>query len=406
MTQIAQEDLIQSVADALQYISYYHPPDYIAALGEAYELEQSPAAKDAIAQILTNSRMCAEGHRPICQDTGIVVVFVQGRHERALGRRDDERDRHDQRRRAPRLSRSRQHAARVDRRATRRAARKNTRDNTPAVIHFDLVPGDTVEVTVAAKGGGSENKSQVRDAESVRFDRRLGARRRCRRWARAGVRPACSGIGIGGTAEKAMLLAKESLMEPIDMHGAQGARSVEQDRGAAHRAVRQGERARHRRAGTRRPLDRARREDLRLSDARGVPAGRDDPELRGDAPRAFHARRQRPRGARRAPNLSDWPEVHWAPAPESRRVNLDTLTPAEVASWKPGERCCSTAQHAHGPRRRSQAHRGPARARRSAAGAISRIASSTTSARSIRCATKSSVPRARRRRRAWTSSPR
>ena len=173
MTTIKRADLVQSVADALQFISYYHPADYIRALGRAYEREQSAAAKDAIAQILTNSRMCAEGHRPICQDTGIVNVFLKigmdvrfdfaGSLEDAVneGVRRAYTD-PDNKLRASVLDES-------------DFGRKNTKDNTPAVINVQLVPGDKVEVDVAAKGGGSENEGEVRDAQSLRLDRRLGA---------------------------------------------------------------------------------------------------------------------------------------------------------------------------------------------------------------------------------------
>ena len=154
MTAIKQEHLIQSVADALQYISYYHPADYIAALGDAYAAEASPAAKDAIAQILTNSRMCAEGHRPICQDTGIVVAFVRvGMDVRFPGATMSVTD----------MINEGVRRAYLDPDNTLRASilrdpagkRTNTKDNTPAVVHFDLVPGDTVDVRIADKGGGS-----------------------------------------------------------------------------------------------------------------------------------------------------------------------------------------------------------------------------------------------------------
>src|SRR5208283_1779802 len=156
MTAIKQDHLIQSVADALQYISYYHPLDYIEALGQAYEAEQSPAAKDAIAQILTNSRMCAEGHRPICQDTGIVVAFVKvGMGARWDSARPLEDMINDGVRRAYLLPENRLRASIVAEPAGKRG---NTRDNTPAVVHVELVAGDGVDVTVAAKGGGSENK--------------------------------------------------------------------------------------------------------------------------------------------------------------------------------------------------------------------------------------------------------
>src|SRR3546814_2587197 len=212
---IREQDLIESVADALQYISYYHPMDYIRALGDAYEAEQGPAAKDAIAQILTNSRMCAEGHRPICQDTGIVTVFVEvGMDVRWDGATMSLEDMINQGvRQAYMHPENRLRASIV---ADPAFGRKNTKDNTPAVIHTRLVPGNTVDITVAAKGGGSENKSKFKmlnPSDSIvdwvlDMVPQMGAG-----WCPPGM----PGIGIGGTAEKAMLLAKQSLMDPIDM---------------------------------------------------------------------------------------------------------------------------------------------------------------------------------------------
>src|SRR6478752_6784228 len=216
MTAIRQEDLIESVADALQYISYYHPMDYIEALGEAYRIEESPAAKDAIAQILTNSRMCAEGHRPICQDTGIVVAFVRvGMDVRFSGATMGVTD----------MINEGVRRAYLDPDNTLRASilsdpagkRTNTKDNTPAVVHFDLVPGDTIDVRIAAKGGGSENKAKftmLNPSDSIvdwvlKTVPTMGAG-----WCPPGM----LGIGIGGSAEKAMVLAKEALMDPIDMY--------------------------------------------------------------------------------------------------------------------------------------------------------------------------------------------
>src|SRR6185369_10390760 len=215
MTTIKQQDLIQSVADALQYISYYHPVDYIEALAGAYAAEESPAAKDAIAQILTNSRMCAEGHRPICQDTGIVVAFVKvGMDVRWEGATMSATEMINEGvRRAYLDPDNKLRASIVDDPA---GARRNTRDNTPAVVHFELVPGNMVDVRIAAKGGGSENKAELVmliPADSVvdwvvRPLPAMGAG-----WCPPGM----LGIGIGGSAEKAMLLAKEALMQPIDM---------------------------------------------------------------------------------------------------------------------------------------------------------------------------------------------
>ena len=214
MAVIREADLIASVADALQYISYYHSPDFIGAMGRAYERETSPAARDAIAQILTNSRMCAEGHRPICQDTGIVVAFVKvGMGVRWDTARPLEEMVNEGVRRAYQLPDNRLRASIVGDPAGKRG---NTKDNTPAVVHVELVAGDGIDVTVAAKGGGSENKSMfemLNPSDSVAdwvLERvpEMGAG-----WCPPGM----LGIGIGGSAEKALLLAKESLMEPIDM---------------------------------------------------------------------------------------------------------------------------------------------------------------------------------------------
>ncbi|HZS80708.1 MAG TPA: fumarate hydratase, partial [Herbaspirillum sp.] len=215
MTVIKQDDLIESVAAALQYISYYHPVDYIRHLARAYEQEQSPAAKDAIAQILTNSRMCAEGRRPICQDTGIVNVFLKiGMGVRFEGFIGSIADAVNQGVRQAYLHPD--NMLRPSIVADPQFERRNTRDNTPAVIHVELVPGDTVDVRIAAKGGGSENKSRfvmLNPSDSLvdwvlKTIPGMGAG-----WCPPGM----LGIGIGGTAEKAMLMAKEVLMDDIDM---------------------------------------------------------------------------------------------------------------------------------------------------------------------------------------------
>ena len=216
MTIIKQDDLIESVAAALQYISYYHPADYIAHLARAYEAEQSPAAKDAIAQILTNSRMCAEGHRPICQDTGIVNVFLKiGMGVRLEGFSGSIADAVNEGvRRGYNNPENKLRASIV---ADPHFERKNTRDNTPAVIHMELVPGNTIDVQIAAKGGGSENKTKfvmLNPSDSLvdwvmKTVPAMGAG-----WCPPGM----LGIGIGGTAEKAMLMAKEVLMEDINMY--------------------------------------------------------------------------------------------------------------------------------------------------------------------------------------------
>ncbi|MBK6807279.1 MAG: fumarate hydratase [Betaproteobacteria bacterium] len=335
MRTIRQDDLIASVADALQYISYYHPVDYIEALGEAYAAEASPAAKDAIAQILTNSRMCAEGHRPICQDTGIVVAFVRvGMDVRWEGATMPviEMVNEGVRRAYNHPDNPLRASVLVDP-AGRRA---NTKDNTPAVVHFDLVPGDTVDVRIAAKGGGSENKSKftmLNPSDSIvdwvlKTVPTMGAG-----WCPPGM----LGIGIGGTAEKAMLLAKEALMEPIDIHEL-------------------------RRRGPKGRVEELRLELMDKVNALGIGAQGlgglstvldvkilDYPTHAASLPVAMIPNCAATRHAHftldgtgaaklEPPDLSRWPKVAWSPAPEARRVDLDHLTPAEVASWKPGER--------------------------------------------------------------------
>src|SRR5258706_1519914 len=334
MSTIRKDDLVESVAAALQYISYFHPVDYIRSLGRAFEAEASPAARDAIAQILTNSRMCAEGRRPICQDTGIVNVFLKvgmdvrwDGFERGLDDAVNEGVR-----RAYLDPDNKLRASIVD---PPEGARRNTRDNTPAVIQVDLVPGHEVEVTVAAKGGGSENKSKLtmlNPGDSI-VD-----------WVLATVPtmgagwcpPGMLGIGIGGTAEKAALLAKQSLMEPIDMH----------------ELLARGPRDEH--------------EELRLElyekvNRLGIGAQglgglstvldvkiRTFPTHAGSQPIAMIPNCAATRHLRftlegsgpaefEAPSLEDWPKVTWTPAAQSRRVNLDALTREEVAKWKPGE---------------------------------------------------------------------
>ena len=231
MTEIRQDDLIESVAKALQFISYYHPSDYIEHLVRAYEMEQSPAAKDAIAQILTNSKMSATGHRPLCQDTGIVNVFIKlGMNVRLSGFTKGLNDAINEGvRQAYNYPDNRLRASVV---SDPEFARKNTKDNTPAVIFTELVEGDTMEVTVAAKGGGSENKSKMimlNPSDSVvdwvlKTVPTMGAG-----WCPPGM----LGIGIGGTAEKAVLMAKESLMEDLDMYQLQAKAAAAQNGGEA-----------------------------------------------------------------------------------------------------------------------------------------------------------------------------
>ena len=335
MTTIKQQDLIQSVADALQFISFFHPLDYIESLGQAYEAEASPAAKDAIAQILTNSRMCAEGHRPICQDTGIVVAFVKvGMNVRWADATMSVTEMVNEGVRRAYLDPDNKLRASIL--ADPAGKRTNTKDNTPAVVHYDLVPGDTVEVNIAAKGGGSENKAKftmLNPSDSivdwiVKTVPTMGAG-----WCPPGM----LGIGIGGSAEKAMVLAKEALMAPIDMHELKA-------RGATNRL-----------------------EELRIEihdkvNALGIGAQGlgglatvldvkilDYPTHAASLPVAVIPNCAATRHAHfvldgsgsaklEPPELARWPEVQWAPSADARRVDVDKLTPAEVASWKPGER--------------------------------------------------------------------
>ncbi|MFO1400307.1 MAG: fumarate hydratase [Steroidobacteraceae bacterium] len=335
-TTIRRTDLVDSIAAALQYISYYHPADYIRHLARAYEREQSPAAKDAIAQILTNSRMCAEGHRPICQDTGIVNVFLKvGMDVRWEG--FDGATLEDAVNAGVRQGY-------LDPGNVLRAslvedplfARRNTRDNTPAVLQVELVPGDRVDVTVAAKGGGSENKSKfvmMNPSDDLvewvlKTVPTMGAG-----WCPPGM----LGIGVGGTAEKAMLLAKQSLMDDIDMY-----ELLER--------------------GPKDKLEALRIELYEKVNALGIGAQglgglttvldvkiRTCPTHAASKPVAMIPNCAATRHAHfvldgsgpaflEPPSLELWPAVHWAPDYErSRRVDLDTLTAAEVASWKPGQ---------------------------------------------------------------------
>lgn len=333
MTIIREDDVIQSVADALQYISYYHPTDFIKAMHEAYQREESPAAKDAMAQILINSRLCAMGHRPICQDTGIVTVFLKiGMNVQWQGSRSVEEMVNEGVRRAYKHP---DNVLRASILSDPDGARKNTQDNTPAIIHMQLVPGDTVDVHVAAKGGGSEAKSKfvmLNPSDSVvdwvlKMVPSMGAG-----WCPPGM----LGIGIGGTAEKAMLLAKEALLDPIDIHELQ-------KRGASNRA-----------------------EELRLElfekvNQLGIGAQglgglttvldikvKDFPTHAANKPVAMIPNCAATRHAHfvltgegvaelTPPKLSDWPEISWQAGASARRVNLNTVTPEEVKSWKPGE---------------------------------------------------------------------
>lgn len=334
MTDIRQDDLITSIADALQFISYYHPTDFIQALSAAYEKEQAPAARDAMAQILINSRMSAFGHRPICQDTGIVNVFIEvGMNvhwpDATMGLEEMINEG---------VRRAYTHPDNVLRAsivADPDGAKVNTKDNTPAVIHTRLVPGNTVSVQVAAKGGGSEAKARLamlNPSDSIvdwvlQEVPKMGAG-----WCPPGM----IGIGIGGTAEKAVVMAKESLMAPIDIQELQA-------RGASNRA-----------------------EELRLElftaiNKLGIGAQGlgglttvldvkvlDYPTHAANKPVAMIPNCAATRHIHftltgngpallEPPKLADWPELSWQAGPETRRVNLDTLTRADIQQWQPGE---------------------------------------------------------------------
>lgn len=340
MTVIKQDDFVQSIQDALQHISYFHPLDYIRALADAYEKEQSPAAKDAIAQILTNSRMCAEGHRPICQDTGIVVVFLKVgmdvRWESTMSVTDMVNEG---------VRRAYLHPDNVLRAsivADPAFGRKNTRDNTPAVIHSEIVPGNTVAVRLAAKGGGSENKSKfvmLNPSDSLvewvlKTVPTMGAG-----WCPPGM----LGIGIGGSAEKAMVLAKESLMDHIDMTQLRA-------RGPANK------------------IEELRIELYEKVNALGIGAQGlgglstvldvkilDYPTHAASKPVAMIPNCAATRHAHfvldgsgvaslPVPSIDAWPAVTWQPDRNARRVNLDTLDAGEVAGWKAGDRLLLTGK--------------------------------------------------------------
>ncbi len=337
MTLIKNEDFIQSIADALQYISYYHPTDYIQALGAAYKLEQSPAAKDAIAQILTNSRMCAEGKRPICQDTGIVVAFVKvGMNVRFEGNLTLEEMVDEGVRHAYLLSENKLRASIVNDPA---GARKNTKDNTPAVTHVELVLGDTVEVSIAAKGGGSENKAKfamLNPNDSIvdwilEVVPTMGAG-----WCPPGM----LGIGIGGTAEKAMILAKESLMQPINMHELkQKGRNKEKLNRLEELRLEIYEKVNNLGIGAQGLGGLTTVLDVKILDypthAASLPVAI-IPNCA--ATRHIHFVLDGTGAAELTPpDISTYPDVHWAPSAAAKHVNLDTLTKADIAHWQAGE---------------------------------------------------------------------
>ncbi|MDR2366360.1 MAG: fumarate hydratase [Zoogloeaceae bacterium] len=339
MTDIRQEDLIASIADAFQFISYYHPKDFITAMGEAWAREENPAAKDAIAQILANSRLCAEGRRPLCQDTGIAVAFLKiGMNARWADASMSIQEMVDEGVRRAYLCPENKLRASVL--ADPAGKRVNSRDNTPAVVHCEIVPGDRVEVICAAKGGGSENKSKLamlNPSDAIvdwvlKTVPDMGAG-----WCPPGI----LGIGIGGTPEKAMLLAKESLMAPVDIHRLR-------EKAASGATL-------------------SRVEELRLElmekiNALGIGAQGlgglttvldvkilDYPTHAASLPVALIPNCAATRHAHfyldgsgparlEPPRLADWPDVTWqADAKTAARVDLDALSRAEVAAWKPGQ---------------------------------------------------------------------
>ena len=332
MSVIRQEDLIASIADALQYISYYHPVDFIQAMNKAYEREQNQAAKDAIAQILINSRMCAMGHRPICQDTGIVTVFVRVGMDVRWDSKMSVDDMINEGVRRAYLNPD--NVLRASILADPAGKRTNTKDNTPAVIHYSIVPGNTVEIDVAAKGGGSENKSKMvmlNPSDSIvdwvlKTVPTMGAG-----WCPPGM----LGIGIGGTAEKAALLAKEVLMEPVDIYELM-------ERGPSNR------------------IEELRLELFEKVNQLGIGAQglggmstvldvkiRDYPTHAASLPVAMIPNCAATRHAhfvldgsgpalQTPPSIDQWPDITWE-AGNARRVNLDGITKADIAQWKTGE---------------------------------------------------------------------
>jgi len=334
-TTIKQNDLIDSVAAALQFISYYHPVDYIQHLARAYEREQGPAARDAIAQILTNSRMCAEGKRPICQDTGIVNVFMKiGMDVRWEGFSGSIEDAINEGvRRGYNNADNRLRASLV---ADPLFERKNTKDNTPAVVHMTVVPGNAVDITVAAKGGGSENKSKfvmLNPSDSVidwvmKTVPTMGAG-----WCPPGM----LGIGIGGTAEKAMLMAKESLMEPLDMSDllARGpANKTEALRIELYEKVNALGIGAQGLGGLTTVLDI--KIAMAPTHAASLPVAM-IPNCAATRHAHFVLNGSGPAYCE-PPALSEWPDVRWMPDTEkSQRINLDSLTPEQVAAWTPGQ---------------------------------------------------------------------
>ncbi|ODQ01079.1 MULTISPECIES: fumarate hydratase [Salinivibrio] len=334
MTTIKQQDVIESVADALQYISYYHPLDFVQALEKAYHKEQSQAAKDAIAQILINSRMSAEGQRPICQDTGIVTCFVKvgmavqwDRHDMTVQQMVDEGVR--------RAYTNPDNPLRASVVADPAGKRQNTRDNSPAVVHIDMVPGNTVDIQIAAKGGGSENKTKMvmlnpSDDVAEWVEKTLPA------MGAGWCPPGMLGIGIGGTAEKAAVLAKESLMEHIDIQ-----ELIDRGPSNAEEALRLDifNRVNKLGIGAQGLGGLTTVVDVKVKTAPTHAASKPVCLIPNcAATRHVHFTLDGTGPADLTPpKLEEWPQVTWEVGDNVRRVNLDTVTKEDVQSWKTGE---------------------------------------------------------------------
>jgi fumarate hydratase class I len=333
MTTIRQDDFIQSIADSLQFISYYHPLDFIQALHQAYLKEQSQAAKDAMAQILINSRMCAEGHRPICQDTGIVTVFLKIGMDVQWQASMGVADMVNQGVRQAYLNPD--NVLRASILSDPAGKRINTKDNTPAVIHMELVPGNKIDVEIAAKGGGSEAKAKfimLNPSDSItdwvlKTVPTMGAG-----WCPPGI----IGIGIGGTAEKAMILAKQACMGSIDIQEliARGpSNALEELRLDLYEKINALGIGAQGLGGLTTVLD------VKILDYPTHAANKPVAMipncaatrhvhfvLDGSGPAEFTP-----------PRLQDWPEITWNPGATARRVNLDAVTQQDIETWKPGE---------------------------------------------------------------------
>jgi len=334
MTIIRQQDLIDSIEDALQYISFYHPLDFVQALEKAYHREESKAAKDAIAQILINSRMSAEGKRPLCQDTGIVTCFVKVGMDVKWDKTDltvqqmvDEGTR--------RAYLNPDNPLRASIVSDPAGARKNTKDNTPSVVHVDLVAGSEVEVMIAAKGGGSENKTKMvmlnpSDDVAAWVEKTLPT------MGAGWCPPGMLGIGIGGTAEKAAVLAKESLMDPVDIHELmeRGAQTTEEEM-----RLDIFERANKLGIGAQGLGGLTTVVDIKIKTAPTHAASKPVVMIPNcAATRHVHFTLDGSGAADlKAPKLEDWPEVTFEVGEDTRRVNLDTLTKEDTQEWKMGE---------------------------------------------------------------------